>query len=171
MRQRLSPRFRLPTLFALATVTLALDGCVLFKPPNKVFMPEQAPPQESSTGSAVFAFRTVRGQFDPKTAKDDDGDLLVPEDGQLLAWYPAAAEWEIDRNDLGVVLDRYGQGVVQYRVGNTCYWTNQNYYQEHMGGGAFGGTKLSVMSKTRAIYTFTCPTGNEQSSATASTAR
>jgi hypothetical protein len=151
------PRASLHVLFGLALLTST--GCILFKPANKVFIPEQAPPPAATSGSAVRAFGAIRGQFDPRTAKDDDGDLIVPEDGKVLAWYPTSAEWEVDRNDLGVVIDRYGQAVVEYRVGDTCYWTNQNFYQEAMGGGSFGGTKLSIMARTRAISKFACPAG------------
>lgn len=104
----------------------------------------------------VAAFREVANSTNPMTLADDNNDPLIPKGGTFIRWYPVSTDWDVGRNDYGLVDDRYGQAALQYRVENTCYWTWQNITQQNKGGESYGATKLMVMARTRDIFTFPC---------------
>jgi hypothetical protein len=131
----------------------------MFKPPNKVFISEAAPPPRATSGEAMTAFTAVAGSTDPATLRDDEQDPMIPSGGKKLDWYAATGDWEVDRNDLGVIIDRYVKAVLQYEHEGKCYWTWQNVAATNMGGGRYGQPKAITMARTREIFRYSCPTG------------
>lgn len=146
----------MPRSWLLALSLSPLAACVLFRPANKVMIPERAPPPAAKGGEAAGAFHKLKAT-DPHALRDDEDDPLVPPDGEVIGWYLVGGNWEPGRNAAGVLVERYAKTCLEWKHQGKCYWTWQNIVEPHMGGGHYGAPRWVTMARTREILSFPCP--------------
>lgn len=145
------------TMGLLLAATTWLAGCGGIGMGGRLMVQDAPLPPEVTRGETVMPFRGLAGRTDLRQLIDDAGDARLPSDATETRWYVASDHWEIERNDFGVILSRYANGVLAYRRPNGCFWTWQNFRQPYAGGSSYGTAEVAPMQHGQSVFTYPCP--------------